>query len=302
MNDRLLDSVVPSAEMREFLKNTELDTVSLSQLIAGSPAPLRVKAEFAEGEEKLRYLEAIKTLKLEKDSDEYGKRRFELYILNSYSDFRHIGFFARYSLIEQYIMDDLESASDWFGTDCPFYFIAVLCNENAEKQWIPRGAYIILDGEPVWYVEAKTKSVFGSLGTVADILCSPRPETELPVPYRVGDILTLDCLPFAPPVYALMIKDGTKPEILYRYIGAHDSEFAWTIDPLLSGPYLTEEDYWEGTVPYLSPLYRLKKFDGELPEEDKPLLRAKEYIGRDSERGELIREYLYSAAREDESR
>lgn len=285
MNDKVLDALVPSEEMREFLKGQKLDEETVAALIDGSLAPLKIKVNFAKGRRKHDYERALELLSMHPDDPD--EQRFQLYILRydpdmAGPDLRYIGFFAYYDDMKEDFFADRECVIHWFEEDCPFYFIAVRTVQIGEKKWNPTGAYIIFNGEPIWYREtAKSLLFLGSLGSLIDCFSSPREPLRLPVPFRVGDLLELDCSPFGPTIVALLVKAGEDPKVLYRIPKPTDDEHIWRVDSLAKCPYLNEADYYEEIQTPFSPYYRLKKFEGNLPKEAEPLMRAKDFIRGD---------------------
>ncbi len=107
---------------------------------------------------------------------------------------------------------------------------------------------------------------------------------DLPIPYSAGDIVTLDCLPFAPVKHVLLLEvnngDCCGARMLYR----RGDSGLWDSGALKHG------HGWGLHTPMLSPLYRLSRFDGQLPVEEEPLAAVAEYMCGDAAKGGEIKE------------
>ena len=101
---------------------------------------------------------------------------------------------------------------------------------------------------------------------------------NLPIPFGVGDIVTLNCAPFAPVKHALLIYvdnvDCCGVRMIHR-----DTDGMW-YDSALKHAH-----GWGHYTPMLSPLYRLSSYKGDLPKEERFLLKVRDIIGNDAEKG-----------------
>ena len=104
---------------------------------------------------------------------------------------------------------------------------------------------------------------------------------NLPIPFKVGDIVTLNSIPFAPPKQAVLLEvenvDCCGVQILYRLNNGF-----WETGALKHGYG------WGRGFPMLSALYRLSKFDGELKDEDKLMLEVHEYVRKFEKNGKAL--------------
>lgn len=119
-------------------------------------------------------------------------------------------------------------------------------------------------------------------------VCSDSEDLNIPMPFKVGDILTIDCRPFAALRKVLVIEIGDNRDCcslqgLYIdnqgeiHIGAikHNSVF---------------RDY--ECIPKISSLYKAGISKDELLERDKPLQIISEYLNGDEEKGKYLWEYV----------
>lgn len=96
-------------------------------------------------------------------------------------------------------------------------------------------------------------------------------DPDFPIPFETGDIVTLDCRPFAPVMHALLLAvdnaDCCGVRMLHR-----DKNGLW------HNSALKHKHGWGRYTPLLSPLYRLEKYEGELPEDHKIFLEVQNFI------------------------
>lgn len=92
---------------------------------------------------------------------------------------------------------------------------------------------------------------------------------ELPIPFKVADIVTLNCLPFAPVKQVLLTevdnRDCCGVQMLFL-----DTDGSWKTGALKHG------HGWGNYYPILSPLYRLEKFEGDV-NKNESLLKQLQY-------------------------
>ena len=85
-------------------------------------------------------------------------------------------------------------------------------------------------------------------------------DLNLPIPFKPGDIVTLNSLPFRPDKQAVLLevdnRDCCGVQILYPRKNKITGDIVWETGALKHG------DGWEGYFPMLSSLYRLSKYEG----------------------------------------
>lgn len=117
-------------------------------------------------------------------------------------------------------------------------------------------------------------------------------DLNLPIPFQVGDIVTLDCLPFAPVKRAVIIEitnnyDCCGVRILYRQKREINGNEEWAEGALKHG------HGWNHYYPFLSPLYRLSSYTGELPSEERLMAEVQQYVSQDPENGRILEEFIH---------
>lgn len=101
---------------------------------------------------------------------------------------------------------------------------------------------------------------------------------DLPIPFKAGDIVYVDCLPFVEPKPVVLLEvnnwDCCGVQVLYR-----DYDSLWRTGALKHG------ECWDRYRPPLSPLYRLAEFKGELSEEEQIMTEVWNFVRRDEKNG-----------------
>ena len=110
-------------------------------------------------------------------------------------------------------------------------------------------------------------------------------DLNLPTPFKIGDIVNIDCTPFGPPFHALIIEakhqhDSCMPQVLFK-IPFTDR---WTTSSLKHKQFYKDAEL-QHYEPVLSPLYRLRTVRKyELTEDDDLLIRIGKEL-KDEETG-----------------
>ena len=123
-------------------------------------------------------------------------------------------------------------------------------------------------------------------------------DLDLPIPFKPGDIVTLNSLPFRPVKQAVLLevdnRDCCGVQILYPRKNKITGNTVWETGALKHG------DGWEGYFPMLSSLYRLSKYEGELSDEECILKDVQKLIYQNEENGRKLWEFFYKSAPDDE--
>lgn len=123
-------------------------------------------------------------------------------------------------------------------------------------------------------------------------------ELNLPLPFKPGDIVTLNTLPFRAVKHAVLLEvdnqDCCGVQILYHQIDKTDKKPTWSTGALKHG------DGWEGFFPMLSSLYRLSKYEGELSGEEQLLKDVQTLVYQNEENGKKLWEFFYKSAPDEE--
>ena len=262
--DRIIDSCIESQAMRNHLKTQDISDYHLTEMIAGSPLSLREKLDLyplIDEEYAIKFYEETK-----KAIDNLQLKSGEIFCLtecwydddildekNSFAEpFTTFGAVLKY--VREYMRDE-----EWDDETETWSYIEKFV---PDKSGIMKNTYT--------YYLIKDKVVYferGRYGDTFDGYVSSM-SLNLPIPFEVGDIVVLNCLPFAPVKVALLTEvkncDCCGVQMLY-----HDTDGEWKTGALKHG------HGWGSYYPLLSPIYRLKKLELKARETSK-LLKADE--------------------------
>lgn len=270
---------IDSQEMWEYLKTVQLSERTCEELVCGSPKPLAEKLSWLEQQGSARAEKVRRALKgLELKPGEF------LYLTEKWYDNDFIWWnqssgvpFSSLDAAVRHIRQEM--AEEEWDEDS-------LCWTRLEK-WVPGE-----DGDyhnPYTYYLIRDEIVYFDNPTGRlDPFCGA-PDLDVPIPFKPGEIVYIDCTPFMPP----------KPVVLLE-VNNHD---CCGVTCLFRGE---DDGYWEvGSVkhsrcwsvlphvfPAISPLYRLASFCGELMEGEWVLEIVSDYIDGDMKKGQDLWENL----------
>lgn len=283
--NKIIDVCVPSSKMRSYLKAKTWTDYELVELIFGSPIKL---------EDKLKCLFDIK------DSEIALEAFGETY--NALVELKNVTKGEILIVCDCWYDYDYHDENSDFYCPCMSYTQALyeirelmeevewdentLCWTKVEK-WIYDECDLMVHwytyyfiGDEVVYFESHDPSSDhrGFRGYVDSI------SLHLPVPFKPGDIITLDVRPFAPVNKAVIIEadgnfDCCGTQILYP-----NENGAYNILALKHG-----HGFGENYYPILSPLYRAEIYKGELEEKQKILKDVSEFVKANDENGRALK-------------
>ncbi len=114
-------------------------------------------------------------------------------------------------------------------------------------------------------------------------------DVNLPVPFYAGNIVTIDCRPFAPVSHAVILEVGDNMDCCCLQALYHNSDGTWDIGAVKHGHVLPNRH-----STWFSPLYRLASFHGQLPEEERLLEQVSRHINGEEERGSALWNYIFN--------
>ncbi len=117
---------------------------------------------------------------------------------------------------------------------------------------------------------------------------------NLPIPFKPGDIVTLNCLPFRPVKQAVLLEVDNRDCCGVQMLYPRKNKI--TGDTILETGALKHGDGWEGYFPMLSSLYRLSKYEGELSGEERILKDVQKLIYQNEETGRKLLKYILKTA------
>lgn len=113
-------------------------------------------------------------------------------------------------------------------------------------------------------------------------------DVNLPVPFHAGDIVTVDCHPYAPISHVIVLEVGDNWDCCCFQALHRKDDGTWDIGAVKHG-HIFPGHHSSG----FSPLYRMTVFHGQLPEEERFLELVSRYLNGDEERGAALWNYIF---------
>ncbi len=279
----IIESCISSAEMKEYLLQNRIDAAKISELILGAPIPLIQKQSFFKrlyefkpfifSEYFCEFNLAVNALEAKAGEFFMAEQQWYDYETKD-KESEVIAPFATWDKAVRGIRKSIV-IDEWEQDDCVWGLIEKWCLQNGDYD-NPYTFYLI-NGEPVYF----TRNIYDDedlfwraefRGYVNSV------ELNLPMPFSAGDIVTLNCMPFAPIKHALLLYvdniDCCGVRMLYR-----------DIDGLWKDGALKHGHGWGRYSPMLSPLCRLSSYEDTLPENEALLNDIQRVLAHNTERG-----------------
>ncbi len=287
VQDKIIDRCIQSEEMRNYLKKQELSVFTLTDIIAGSPLYLRKKLELYDligdnGYTNSFRQETEKAL-AELTLDEGDVLCLEEWwydndILGEKASFT--GPFTTLHAALGYIKESFTD-EEWDDGEACWSILEKWVPGNEHGKMDNTYTYYLIKDEVVYFTsDDNINNSFSGFHGYVDSM-----NLSLPIPFKPGDIVILDSLPFVPIRLAILLEvnnsDCCGVQILYRH-----GDGLWRTGALKHGAG------WKDTWPMLSSLYRLSLYQNELNETDKVLLDIQDYILKKEHNGALLWERI----------
>ena len=287
VQDKIIDRCIQSEEMRNYLKKQELSVFTLTDIIAGSPLNLRKKLELYDligdnGYTNSFRQETEKAL-AELTLDEGDVLCLEEWwydndILGEKASFT--GPFTTLHAALGYIKESFTD-EEWDDDEACWSILEKWVPGNEHGKMDNTYTYYLIKDEVVYFTsDDNINNSFSGFHGYVDSM-----NLSLPIPFKPGDIVILDSLPFVPIRLAILLEvnnsDCCGVQILYRH-----GDGLWRTGALKHGAG------WKDTWPMLSSLYRLSLYQAELNEKDKILLDIQNYILKKEHNGVLLWERI----------
>lgn len=284
---KIIDRCIQSEEMRNYLKKQELSVFTLTDIIAGSPLYLRKKLELYDligdnGYTNSFRQETEKAL-AELTLDEGDVLCLEEWwydndILGEKASFT--GPFTTLHAALGYIKESFTD-EEWDDGEACWSILEKWVPGNEHGKMDNTYTYYLIKDEVVYFTsDDNINNSFSGFHGYVDSM-----NLSLPIPFKPGDIVILDSLPFVPIRLAILLEvnnsDCCGVQILYRH-----GDGLWRTGALKHGAG------WKDTWPILSSLYRLSLYQNELNETDKVLLDIQDYILKKEHNGALLWERI----------
>lgn len=287
VQDKIIDRCIQSEEMRNYLKKQELSVFTLTDIIAGSPQYLRKKLELYDligdnGYTNSFRQETEKAL-AELTLDEGDVLCLEEWwydndILGEKASFT--GPFTTLHAALGYIKESFTD-EEWDDDEACWSILEKWVPGNEHGKMDNTYTYYLIKDEVVYFTsDDNINNSFSGFHGYVDSM-----NLSLPIPFKPGDIVILDSLPFVPMRLAILLEvnnsDCCGVQILYRH-----GDGLWRTGALKHGAG------WKDTWPMLSSLYRLSLYQNGLNETDKVLPDIQDYILKKEHNGALLWERI----------
>ncbi len=177
--------------------------------------------------------------------------------------------------------DELEAEEGCVGED--WYRLEAWASELDGTWETPRYDFYIYRGEICWFVELRPdRQAHGNVFFMSgdrEFFNGPL-DLSLSTPFKVGDIVNIDCRPFGPPFHAVVIEardqfDCCMPQVLFKMPFTDEYRIS-----ALKHKHFYKDAETRTYCPPLSPLYRLRSVKPEEETADDELLvKVREALG-----------------------
>lgn len=307
----IIRELFPSAEMADYLtqypirdvyyehcgdvdrvnsKNFHLWRSDIERAIAGAPISLKRKSELLNmlAKEDNYFSETANWL--QKILLDISPKLGEILTLRSYSYDGAGNFeeeFCLPFLSWEYLFEYIENC--WNEDNDEVWFVAEKWTPDENGRLINSHNYTILNRQ-ICYVDAPPPHEHHEFSPYT---CC---QTELPVPFHVGDIVTIDCRPYAPVSHVVILGIGDNCDCCCVQALYREDDGTWDKGALKHGSIFPISTHSPG----FSPLYRLASFKGKLPEEERLLEEVCRYIDGDEKKGNLLWRFVSEGTTEEE--
>lgn len=278
MGQELAERLFPSREMADYLAGRELSVSTLIETINGAPVPLREKLDIFRSLAG-QYGEPFATLANEVDEALQAlvtKPGEFFYVKNCWPDYEQRD--VDVDGMEPY--PDLDKALDGIQRfleieecveDSVYWFLLEKWALNGEGQYFRPYTYTVADGEVLFYNKENEGYLFDQSTNL-----------NLPIPFHPGDLVRLDCAPFAfRRANSVILEVGGNCDCCCVQAMFREENGNW------SAGALKHSHAFPGNYrPLLSPLYRLSSIQREdLTEEEKILEEVSQFVSGSDKRG-----------------
>jgi len=302
---------ITSKTMKDFLRNQELNERQLTDIVLGAPTSLNQKlftlSRFFNNEENYH---VINLLIDGLDNWERELNDNEVFVLIEYwfdqddlkekSCFR--GVFRRHEKIHELLAREYKKLDD---DDSPLYgWYEVerwVCDR--EGAFDKKYTYVIIRHEACFFTRYErwedgfTVPLYGPVWTLYtndfppfhfDDRLSESPDLNLPIPFKVGDLIKIDCHPFMETKPAVIVELYDNSDCCGVQVVCRNEDGTYGISPLKHSHMFT--DNYRSLI---SPLYRLDYFEDEYDYKD-ILMEKAEKVTEEIRNGGYGSEKMYS--------
>ena len=295
---KIIKRYIESKQMRDYLVSVvdKLQKWQIIELICGARTEIKDKVEslselskFETNEEKEDEKSAYNTAKIGKRFlDELVLKQGEVFLNMEYgyddekAEEKIWGAAPHFSVksVMKYVKEEYEELDEQEKEDALYWYRLekyALQNDD-ELDW--RCYYTVAPNGEIWYARDFGKDECRSFDDSQDL--------NLPVPFEIGDMITIDCRPFAPVKHAVILEKGNN-------WGCCSVQCAWITEKgkIRIGALKHCTLFDDKSFISVSPLYRAEVFDGKLSPEEQPLKEISKFVYRNEEKGRNLWNYMF---------
>ena len=280
IGQELAERLFSSREMANYLASRELSVCTLIETINGAPIPLREKQKIFQSLAG-RYGDPFTILADEADDALRAlvtKPGEFFYVKNCWPDYDAHN--VDVDGMEPY--PDLNKAlegiqcflsKEYLYEDSPYWFLLEKWVLEESGQYVRPYTYTVADGEVLFYNKADEGYLFDQSTNL-----------NLPIPFHPGDLVRLDCAPFAFRANTVLLEVGDNCDCCCVQAMFREENGNWSAGALKHN-HVFPNNYRS----LLSPLYRLSSIRREdLAEDEKILEEISQFVAGSDERGRAL--------------
>lgn len=243
----ILKTFIPSTEMREYLATQALNDKKIADIILGAPISLKTKLKYVTGEDYEEIKQALDELTLKPNELFYLRDNWYDEDIYDEKDYGNTPFSSIEKVFE-HIKEEIDECGEDYGT-CWYTLEKWVPDENSN--YICTYRYILIEDEVCFF--ARKEFLKNGLTRVHDYRFFQSINLNLPVPFKVGDIVKIDCRPFAPVQQVEIAEIGDNQDfwsLLAEYFDKKKKKYKTAA---VKNCFIFSNGY----LPLLSPLYRI---------------------------------------------
>lgn len=181
-------------------------------------------------------------------------------------------------------LQELESEKD-DESEADYWYELEKWKPDEEGNLIETMEYMILDGKLcyAWNFDENNKEYYP-----VSFNC----DLDLPTPFQVGDIVTIDCRPIQPIRRVLILEVGKHRDCCYPQ-GVYVRRDKKLTVGAVKHNHVFMDTHWTVKMPEIPALYRADKYEGVLREEDLALREISRWLQEDKERGRMLWDHIH---------
>lgn len=172
-----------------------------------------------------------------------------------------------------------------YDKDVPHWTRVTKYVKDSDGKYIEMCTYIFVENE-VWFVELSDE-----YAAQEGLESEWNYEINVEVPFRAGDIIEINGLPFSPKYHALITNVGDNRDCCCLQALVRRQDESWEVGSVKHNQLIYN------TYPFVSPLYTATYIKGKLLPGEELMLEVQRWINGDEQRGAKLWDYVSHKAR-----